>query len=198
MSANRNAALIFLAALIYAVVRYVVFHGVAWSNVPLYIVNKALSWAALVYFGASVTTRAKERRRYYGNLAAATVLAHVILSLMVLDPAYFGKFYDASGRFNAVGEVSMLAGVLGSVLMAGLVVANVQGHSNSGRSLRRGWGRAILWLAGIHVLVMGFAGWWRPGDWPGYLPPISLLSFLTALGYLACRTGQSRADRPRD
>lgn len=71
----------------------------------------------------------------------------------------------------------MMAGVAASTFLAGLFVAHVQGKE-SGKSLRSGWGRAVLWLSGLHVLIMGFAGWLTPGKWPGYMPPITMISFL--------------------
>jgi hypothetical protein len=32
-----------------------------------------------------------------------------------------------------------------------------------------------------HVLVMGLSGWLTPANWPGGLPPITLLAFLVAV-----------------
>lgn len=191
MKPTKLATWIFFVSLAYAVARYNVFGTVAWANVPVYVCNKAFSWTGLILFGLSLISREKEARRGYGTLAVATITAHVAMSALVLNPAYFEKFFAATGRMNPVGELSMLAGVLGALLLWALFTVNLQ-RSEEGASLRAGWGRAILWLSGIHVLVMGFAGWLTPGKWPGYMPPISLLSFLTAAWFLY-RRGRRRA-----
>lgn len=186
MKYTKHAAWLFLVALIYAVVRYNIFGDVAWANIPVFVTNKAISWAGLALFGLSVVTRDTSDRRGYGTLAAAAILTHVALSVMVLSPAYFSKFFGASGRMNGVGEVAMLAGVLAAVVLCGLFMANSRPHQG-GTSLRAGWGRAVLWFSVLHVVVMGFPGWLAPSTWPGYLPPITLWSCLTALYFLAIR-----------
>ncbi len=87
-------------------------------------------------------------------------------------------------------EVSMLAGVLATVLMCALVLAApVLGESraSSKGSLRLGWGRMILILGAVHVFFMGYAGWMTPQDWPGYMPPITIISFVVAIVFLVRR-----------
>jgi len=44
--------------------------------------------------------------------------------------------------------------------------------------------RAVLALIALHCLLIGWSGWWTPATWPGCLPPITLLSFLFAMGTL--------------
>jgi drug/metabolite transporter (DMT)-like permease len=40
-------------------------------------------------------------------------------------------------------------------------------------------------LGGAHLLFMGYAGWMKPGDWHGGLPPISLVAFVVfAMAYV--------------
>lgn len=191
MKHTKHAMGLFFAATIYAVMRYNVFGDVAWANAAVYVTNKAISWAGLVLFGLSVVSREKADRRGYGTLAVGAILAHVVMSVLVLTPAYFAKFFAESGRMNGVGETSMLAGVLGFVVLAGLFAANLQARE-AGRSLRAGWGRAVLVFSAAHVLIMGVSGWLAPSGWPGYLPPITLWSFLTALYFLRAR-GRSGA-----
>jgi hypothetical protein len=43
-----------------------------------------------------------------------------------------------------------------------------------------------LILGGVHVIFMGYEGWFDPGSWHGGIPPISLVAFVFfAAGYLA-------------
>ncbi|MCF6284549.1 MAG: hypothetical protein L3K26_05110 [Candidatus Hydrogenedentes bacterium] len=187
MNARHQVGLIFCLTFIYALLRYVILHDVAWSNVPLYVLNKSISWSGVVLFGMSLLAGEKDLRRYYGTLAFAAIVGHLFLSLMVLNPHYFAKFYGAEGRMNGVGETSMLAGVLGILFLGGLFFINLKGRSEDGASLRAGWGRMVLWCAAVHVAIMGYASWMAPGTWQGYLPPITLLSFMTALYFLYAR-----------
>lgn len=191
MSPRRKVILLLAATLVYAVVRYNVFGGVDWANLPVYIVNKAVSWTGLVLFGMSMLAREKAVRRYYGTRASAAVLLHLVLSLCVLNPRYFEKFYAATGRMTLEAEISMLAGAVGFLFLAGLFYLNGVGKGASGASLKAGWGRAVLWSGAVHVAAMGYAGWFAPGDWHGYMPPISLLSFLAAV-YMLYRRGRRK------
>lgn len=179
---------IFGCTLAYAIVRYNVCGDVAWSNVPIYVVNKSTSWTGLILFGLSLLSREKDLRRYYGTRAVAATVAHVVMSVLVLNPHYFSKFYGEDGRMNGIGEASMLAGIAGLLVLLGLFCVNQQGPSAASGSLRRGWGRLVLWCSGLHVAVMGVAGWLRPETWPGLLPPITLLSFLTVVVMLVWRS----------
>lgn len=176
--------ILLLITTLYAVIRYNVFGDVAWANVPVYVFNKALSWTGLVLFGMSVVARDKAHRQYYGLRAFAAVLVHVVLSLMILNPRYFDKFFADSGQMTAMAELSMLAGAAGLLFLAGLFYLNGQPRKAEGASLKAGWGRAVLWCGAVHLVAMGYAGWLAPRDWQGYLPPISLLSFLVALFFL--------------
>lgn len=171
----------------YALLRYVVFHDVPLANVPLFILNKAISWTGVILFGMSLLATDKTDRRHYGTLAFAAIIAHLVMSLMVLNPHYFAKFYGENGRMNAMGEWSMLFGVCGLIFLGGLFFVNLAGSGGAGSSLKAGWGRLVLWFAVLHVGVMGFAGWLTPGTWPGYLPPITLASCVIALYYLYVR-----------
>jgi len=191
MRRNIRIGLVFGLTTGYALLRYVVFHDVPLANVPLYILNKAVSWSGVILFGMSLLATSKGDRKQYGILAFATIAAHLVMSLMVLNPHYFAKFYYESGRMNAIGEWSMLFGVCGLLFLGGLFFVNMGGNHNTGTSLKAGWGRLVLWFAVLHVGVMGFAGWLKPDTWPGYLPPITLASCVTALYYLYVRGRRS-------
>ena len=42
------------------------------------------------------------------------------------------------------------------------------------------WLGQLSMFFGLHVFFLGFKGWFTPVEWPGGMPPISLLSFLMA------------------
>ncbi len=173
----------------YAIVRYNVFGGVSVEQLPLYVTNKAVSVAGLVLIVTAVGARPlsgwlpgcgwlMDERRSMGMLGLGLSAVHTVMSLMLLNPGYFGKFYDAgTGKMHLAAEVSMLAGV---VALALLVVQSRAGEG-SGRSSLRWLGVGVLALSLMHLGFMGWPGWWTPGKWHGGLPPITLLSAAIAL-----------------
>ena len=187
MNSRQQAGIVLAATFVYALIRYVLLHDVVWANVPLFILNKSVSWSGVIFFGMSLLSREKPARRYFGTLSVVAIAAHLLMSLMVLNPSYFAKFYGPDGQMNGVGELSMLAGVVGTLFLGGLFYLNLNGGAVSGSSLRTGWGRLVLWCAAFHVAIMGYNSWLAPMSWYGYLPPITLLSFLTSILILVLR-----------
>jgi hypothetical protein len=169
----------------YSVVRYVIFKGVSVEQIPVYITNKAISWTGLILLGLAPLIEV-HRRRTIGQAGFLLVLLHVVLSLMIFDPTYFAKFYREDGYLHWQAEVSMLAGALGTVLLFKLFV-HVGENSDHNGSLIPGLGRLVLILTGVHVGLMGYQGWTDLSHWPGSMPPITLLSFLTVLVLLGLR-----------
>ena len=88
----------------------------------------------------------------------------------------------------------MLAGVLGLGFLAWLLwataeQANGSSDSNGNVSLLPWVGRAVLICGAVHVALMGWDIWFAPEKWEnyGHLPPITLLSFVTAVVFLFLR-----------
>lgn len=182
---RKSILLIFALTFWYSIVRYIVFKGVAVEQIPVYITNKAISWTGLILLGLAPLVGV-ERRRSLGQAGFLLVLLHVILSLMIINPVYFGKFYGENGFLSWLAELSMLAGAVGTVLLFRLFV-HVGENTEQNGSLIPGLGRLILVLTGAHVGFMGYRGWTDISHWPGYLPPITLLSFLTVIVLLGLR-----------
>ena len=178
-------ALIVAACTAYALVRYTVFGGVSTEQIPVYVLNKGVSFGGLIILGWSRIPADPRRRRGLGMTGLALMVIHVVLSLSILTPAYFGKFYRPSGLMTWQAEASTLAGVLAFLSLCCLFVASQNQNESHGEVAHRSlWplvGRAMLVLAAAHVALMGYAGWLKPGSWPGFLPPITLLSFLAAV-----------------
>jgi hypothetical protein len=183
-----NVVLIFLCALIYAILRYNVFKGILWIHLPLYIFNKtfALTGIILLSFAAIIGKRKKDqlsdtRSKQYGWMGFQFILIHVLCSFVLLNENYFGKFYD-QGKLNLIGELSMLFGIIAFIVLIihnyRDLISNVNPEeyilpikNNSLRIMSR------IFVA-VHLITMGLEGWITPATWPGYLLPISLISFL--------------------
>jgi hypothetical protein len=94
-------------------------------------------------------------------------------------------------RWNA--ETSMLAGVVATVLVLWLghvTTTRPAGSQVPGTSLVPGVGRVVLVLVAVHTLLLGYGAWVDVGGWPGGMPPITLLSFLGAIGFVLIRRGR--------
>jgi len=193
--------------LIYAGIRYHVVEGVALTHAPLYILNKAISLGGLAFLATSYLVgkvaglRWDDRRiqlvviKFCGLMGFSLIVAHVLMSLALLDPAYYAKFY-AGAKFNLTGELSLSLGVLALWCFTLPTITSLPymyeelGAERWLRSQRAGY--AGLMLAAGHVLVMGVLAWLRPGDWPAALPPITALAFVVAMIPLVVRFIRSK------
>jgi len=192
-----------LISFFYAVLRYNVFKGVPWEHLPLYIVNKAVAVSAVVLLASSYLigkwispfSEDPERQRllakFLGLCGFSAAGLHAILSLALLSPAYYPKFFGMDEKMTFAGELAMLAGALGLLWMAGPAAGSLP---NMQEALGRRWwqrsqrsGYLALAMAAVHTTAMGFSGWFRPTEWPGRLPPITMLGFLIAVLPLGAR-----------
>lgn len=187
---------IFSVCLIYSFIRYITLGPEDVSQLPLYVMNKALSWAGLATIGLSRLLGHAAARKQAGLIGALMIGLHVVMSMLVLKPEYLRKFFDSMNgmKLTGAGEASMLAGVLGLGFLAWLLwataaQANGSSDSNGNGSLLPWVGRAVLICGALHVALMGGDIWFAPEKWAnyGHLPPITLLSFVTAVVFLALR-----------
>lgn len=188
---NSNIIILFtiISSIIYAIVRYNVFHEVAWSDLPLYVMNKAISLSAVILFAISRIIKSSSEqnvKKILKDFAVIFAIVHVVISLTILSPNYFGKFYSGS-QFTLLGSLTLLFGILSFLLMflfSGKFFLRKVLSNNANMS------KVVFFfilLTAAHVFVMGYQGWLVPSNWPGGLPPISLLSFLALLVPLAIK-----------
>lgn len=168
-------------SVVYATVRYNLCKGVAWADWPVYIVNKAAALSALILLCLFAFRKVRGHEQGLMSLMAAAfslALLHVALTLGILNPAYFGGLFE-HGRLTAIGGLALLAGALCIV-----------GFYRRWLNLPK-----LCVLIAIHVLLLGYANWPAYADWPGFLPPISLVAFSLAVTIAAM--GLRPADRKR-
>lgn len=195
---TRFTAIVLCLTLAYATLRYNIFGGVSWDRWPLFITNKSLSWASLVLFSAAYLTRDKARARSHGLTGFCLLLAHVLVSFAILDQKNYAKIFS-NGALSAAGWTSILAGTAGTLLfLVPALISSERMRSSLGaeqwRRLQQ-LGYFGLALTCVHLLTLGVKGWVAPHTWPGYLPPITLLSFLAAVPPLWRKlTARSNAD----
>jgi len=194
----------------YAAWRYNVEKGYAWFHLPIQVTNKAICWTALTGFaltqlpgviarisnlfrstnlnGYSRTLKwALTIRKNLGILSLWFLGVHIIMSLLLMNPAYYGKFYvDPTAnhsKMNVTGETSFFFAILGAMFYFILGLASLPsiGANMTNAQWQLIYG-PLAWTALLfgtsHVLIMGVKGWADQGKWPGGLPPITLTSTL--------------------
>ena len=190
-------AAVFGGALVYAIIRYHLAGDVAWAHFPLFIVNKATSLAAVFFVAGSYLVgkvihwhdHDKALRlvviKFCGLVGFFLAGIHALLSLSLLSPAYYGKYFDPDGRLNLEGEVAMVVGVVALFMLMGPAITTLPmmpkaiGGQRWKRNQRLGY--VALFLVVVHLVALGLEGWLAPGGWNGGLPPISLVAVLAAL-----------------
>jgi hypothetical protein len=135
------------------------------------------------------------RPRALGLWGAGLAGAHIVVSLALLRPAYYAKFFGEA-KMNLTGELSMLFGVLGAGCLAVLVAWSVPRNREDGeaRPCSACLATGMLALAACHLFVMGIRAWLAPGGWPGRMPPISLVGFAAAVAALGVRVLRTAAE----
>jgi DMSO/TMAO reductase YedYZ heme-binding membrane subunit len=196
---GRIIAVVFTLSLAYSIVRYNLAGGVPWKELPFFIMNKAISLnglmllvitfsiAPLKNMGVSVSDNWMKARRALGMAGFISVFTHMVMSLMLFSPAYYGKFFDEAGRMALNAQLSMLFGVLAFVV---LWFYNMSFYK-SGKEKQinkfiksRNFLLSVMPLTALHLLFMGYKGWMAPAGWHAGIPPISLVAFAAfTLGY---------------
>jgi hypothetical protein len=184
MTCFLRASLLLAATLAYAVVRYHVFGPVPVEQFPLYVLNKAVSFAAVgaLLLAAAATARGRGAiaGREWGRASGAFALLHVVMSLAMSGPAYYAGLHLDDGRYTAMGGAMMTAGAVATWAYLLMFVPN---RSRPTR-LAPAWGWVVLAgvAAGAHCTFLGWNGWFTPERWHGGMPPITMLSAAIAYG----------------
>lgn len=195
--------IVFGLSISYAVVRYNLVRSVPLDNIPLYISNKAISLSATILIGFSFLLGPLARfwpkpfvqqlplRKHLGVLGFGLAALHAVVSLILLTPAYYPKFFSQNGQLNFIGETSMLFGILAFLVFAGITITSLppvekQMDQNQWKFVQRLGYLAYAFVL-LHVAIMGYRGWFRPESWQFGLVSISLISALFIIFVLLMR-----------
>lgn len=175
--------IVFLFTLSYSIVRYNIFKGVPWTDLPLYVMNKAVSFTAIIFIAVYLILEKKDHHKLgikIRNDAINLIYIHLTISLILLSPSYYQKFFDGT-KINLTGQLSLFGGVLALGLLTSFRFTKKINHRVAVSFLQKYGAEILLFFIAIHLFVMGFKGWLTPDKWPGGMPPISLLSFIVAV-----------------
>jgi len=181
----------------YAVLRYNVVGPVAWKDLPVFVLNKGVSLAAIVFLTVSFTIKplthlgfpalnfGLESRKILGISGLLLTIFHVLLSFLIFNPHYYPKFFDSDNTLSVIGNFSLLAGMF-SFMILGLYHWCFRNRSKNKEILiniitSKEFLLGLLFMLGIHLVFMGYTTWFTPSIWQGGLPPISLISFTVVL-----------------
>lgn len=189
---------------LYAIVRYNLVRSVPFDNIPLYISNKAIALSATILIGLSFLLGPLARfwpnqfvphlplREHLGVFGFGLAALHAVVSLILLTPAYYPRFFAEDGRLNFIGETSMLFGVLAFLIFASITVTSLPPMEKQMDQIQWKFIQRLGYLAYVfvlaHVGIMGYRGWFRPEAWQYGLASISLISALFIIFVLVMRT----------
>jgi DMSO/TMAO reductase YedYZ heme-binding membrane subunit len=194
--------LVFLTVLAYAIVRYVIVGPVAPSQVPVFIVNKALAVTAIVLVALALAVGPLVRmrvvdagwmtaRKAFGVHGFAIAALHTVLTIATLTPVRYIKLHDANGLLTLEGGLVVLGGVLAIALLIlpAITSASIIRKSMSADAWQRAQrlGLAALAIGFLHVAVLGWRSWLVPHTWPGGLPPLTSIAVAACMATFAIR-----------
>lgn len=188
---NKTATVVFVVSIGYATLRYNIFKGVPWTDWPLYVLNKAFAVASLVLLGINVF-----RYRYVQNRSNAKIFKlamflgflHILISYAILNPLYYDKFF-LNGKLSFIAGISLLLGAIATALIFNKEFSKKLNHN---LDVKIRVLSILVFIIGLHAALQSFQGWFTPSVWPGYLPPITLISFLIGLFAILLNLGLKR------
>jgi hypothetical protein len=175
-SAVRWATGCFITFACYATIRYNVFKGVPWGDWPVYILNKVFGLASLSLLLIAALQYGFRKCTFNPKLihvAGLFGIMHSIISSFMLGPVYYPGLF-MNGKLTLSAATSML---LGSIVILAFVLGGKNAGSRSSTIRIRGVA-VLAFAAGIHASLLGFQGWVNPREWPGGMPPLTIISFL--------------------
>lgn len=190
-------AVIFGGSLLYAILRYHIAGDVEWQHFPLFILNKTIALAAVIFIACSYLIgkiipwhdHDKALRlvviKFCGLVGFFLAGLHAFFSVLLLKPAYFAKYFEAGGQLNLQGELGMAAGVIALFFLLSPAIATLPSMPKAVGSWRWKRGQRVGYLAlvlvAVHLTALGLKGWLTPQKWPAGLVPISLIAFIAAV-----------------
>ncbi len=176
---------IFVFTFLYAVTRYVILGPYDFKAIPLFITNKALAFSFVINLMILSSPKIKNiSRMVLGLFTYLMGILHGILSVILLPTSFFEKFYDENGEMYFDTGAMVFFGVLAIILM--IVINKYFHHYKQEKSFWNSFVFEKLYLVflialGLHLFVSYMDGWFVISNWYGYMPPISLLSFIAVL-----------------
>lgn len=168
--------LLFCLLYSYAAIRYHIGKELGFAYF-FFILNKAIGWSAATCLGLSVLTLKEPypSKRFFGISSFILGLFHICLTFIIAIVGLFPDYYNFNGISNQ-GVIVLITGILTILLMVFPLLASLFPHKFPKIWIKLG--KFALFVNVLHPLIIGIKNWWIPGNWPLYLPPITLLATL--------------------
>lgn len=126
----------------------------------------------------------KLNRRSLGMSGFMFALIHALSVLILFNENHYPKFYS-DHSINLIGWLAITVGILSIIifLFPFLAVLKKSPHTNKIFKL----GKIGLVASIFHPLLIGFSGWFSVGDWPMFMPPITMLAVMVGVVVLIKR-----------
>ena len=168
---------ILLGTLLYAIVRYITFGEYGIQDIPLFILNKSVSWSSVILLFITIVQGPKERHRYFQYVRLLLII-HAGISLTLIAPGVYPKLFDGS-RFSMYGGLALLTGIFSFIAFFYRILVPAQEPDTFPSKFYLTVAALVFLL--FHTACIGLQGWFTPDQWNGSMPPITLLGFLTGL-----------------
>jgi len=173
---------IFVLLYSYAIVRYHLGKNIPWSE-WFYIMNKAFAWTGFTLICLSVIqqkwlNKIKTSRRELGLQGFCFAFIHAISILFLFNADHYPKFYTGDD-INSLGWIIISIGLLSLLVFSIPFVAALKNTSSNSKMFKLG--KIGVFISVFHPFLIGYSGWFTPGSWPYFMPPITLLAVLLCL-----------------
>ena len=188
-------------SIVYAITRYHFFKGVHVQQFFPEILNKGLSLAAILLISLSLSVGPLSRqfpdkfnslllrKRLFGLWGFVFAFIHSMVSIHFYKPDHYPKFFSLE-HLNVLGKFVLYFGVVSLILLSIAFMVSFPKNINVRPIIfqrSQFIGFVGLIIGGAHVIPIGAQGWFHPYSWPGYLIPITLISFIVVLITIICR-----------
>lgn len=196
-------AVVFLVSFAYAFIRYNILRDVPLEQIPLFIMNKVLALSGSILIGFSFLLGPLTRfwphtfeqklylRKPLGVFGFGIAALHSVISLALLSPTYYSKFFLESGKLNLIGGTSLLFGVLALFIFSIVSITSIPAVASQMKQEHWKFIQRLGYIAYgfvlLHVVVMGFRGWLEISSYLYGFISISLISALFVIAVLLFR-----------
>ena len=153
-------------ALFYSIMRYNVFGNVPLTDIPLFIVNKAIAFSMIIILAIAFVKyyyKKKDECKSYLNIFKFFSIIHVLISIALLSQNYYPKLF-LENKLTVFGGLAVLFGILSITYL-----------TNKKYRIEN---LLIYSLLAVHLSFLGFKGWFNIEKWNGMMPPITLICFI--------------------
>lgn len=165
----RNTVFLFILCLLYAVLRYIILGPYHWTDLPVYVANKAVAFTLMIVIlkgSVSLLKHRQELFKLYMQMVSLLAIIHILMSISLLSLDYYPKLSSNSG-LNIKGSLTLLTGILTAAYMFNKLV--------------RVRNAIIALMIMAHLFVTGYSGWIKPDLWHGFMPPFTLICFVVLI-----------------